>query len=74
MKLLGAFVGRFGADAEDVDQRPAGVADRFENLLGAALAVVFVRRSTLRSASPLAMASGSGSLCSMISTRSASLK
>ena len=38
------------------------------------IAVVLVRRRMLRSARPLAMASGSGSLCSRISTRSASLK
>src|SRR6266566_727990 len=38
------------------------------------IAVVFVRRRTFLSARPLAMASGSGSLCSMIRTRSASLK
>ncbi len=37
-------------------------------------AVCLVRRSTVRSASPLAMASGSGSWWSRISTRSASLK
>ena len=36
------------------------------------MAVVFVRRRTLRSARPLAIASGSGSLCSRIRTRSAS--
>ena len=38
------------------------------------MAVVRVRRSTLRSARPAASASGSGSLCSRISTRSASAK
>src|SRR5213592_2882815 len=38
------------------------------------IAVVFVRRRMFRSARPLAIASGSGSLCSMISTRSASAK
>ena len=38
------------------------------------MAVCRVRRSTLRSARPLASASGSGSLCRRISTRSASLK
>jgi hypothetical protein len=37
-------------------------------------AVCLVRFSTERSANPLAMASGSGSLCMRISTRSASLK
>jgi hypothetical protein len=38
------------------------------------MAVCLVRRSTVRRARPLAMASGSGSLCVRISTRSASLK
>ena len=38
------------------------------------MAVCLVRRSSVRSARPLAMASGSGSLCVRISTRSASLK
>ena len=41
VELVGALAGRRGADAEDVDQRAAGVANRFENLLQAALAVVF---------------------------------
>ncbi len=38
------------------------------------IAVALVRRRMLRSARPLAIASGSGSLCSRISTRSASAK
>ena len=38
------------------------------------IAVAFVRRRMLRSARPLAIASGSGSLCSRIRTRSASAK
>ncbi len=40
VEFLGALAGRFGADAEDVDQRAAGGAHRFEHLLRAASAVV----------------------------------
>ena len=43
-------------------------------LIVALIAVALVRLSTFRSASPLAMASGSGSLCRTISTCAASLK
>ena len=40
-QLVGALGGRGRPDAEHVDERAAGVADRFENLLQAAAAVVF---------------------------------
>ncbi len=40
MELLGALAGRLGADPEDVDQRAAGGAHRFEHLLRTASAVV----------------------------------
>ena len=41
VELVGALGGRAGADAEHVDERAAGVADRLEDLLEAAAAVVF---------------------------------
>ena len=66
-----------GGDGLGVDVEQVGhpqVLGRATFCRAPMMAVALVRRSRLRSASPLAMASGSGSLCSRISTRSASAK
>ena len=53
---------------------PRPPADLPHGLIAPIIAVAFVRRRMFRNARPLAIASGSGSLCSMIRMRSASLR